>query len=188
MMWRSPIGILSKYINVYAVTMLDWYVVSLRWYRGLILGCLTRCQPPFLLAVCCCEAVYGLHSHLSSLPTQRRWHSLKLSEGDNCCEGAKIVRRIWTNTKYSWFQNFAVSWMLHAFFWAIPRRLNFICRRFGTLCLFHLHRQVGAYRWNRQIVPKRRRIKFRRRGITQKKAYNKHKIFVALAKLQVISF
>jgi len=24
----------------------------------------------------------------------------------------------------------------------IPRRLNFICRRFGTLCLFHLHRQV----------------------------------------------
>jgi len=24
------------------------------------------------------------------------------------------------------------------------RRLNFICRRFGTLCLFHLHRQVGV--------------------------------------------
>jgi len=29
--------------------------------------------------------------------------------------------------------------MLYAFFWVIPRRLNFICRRFGTLCLFHLH-------------------------------------------------
>jgi len=28
-------------------------------------------------------------------------------------------------------------------------------------------------RWNRQSVPKRRHIKFRRRGITQKKAYNK---------------
>jgi len=26
--------------------------------------------------------------------------------------------------------------------------------------------------WNRQSVPKRRHIKFRRRGITQKKAYN----------------
>jgi hypothetical protein len=25
-----------------------------------------------------------------------------------------------------------------------PRRLKFICRRFGTLCLFHLHRQVGV--------------------------------------------
>jgi len=31
----------------------------------------------------------------------------------------------------------------YVFFWVIPRRLNFICRRFGTLCLFHLHRQVG---------------------------------------------
>ena len=30
------------------------------------------------------------------------------------------------------------------FFWVIPRRLNFICRRFGTLCLFHLHRQVDV--------------------------------------------
>ena len=32
--------------------------------------------------------------------------------------------------------------MLHAFFWVITRRLEFICRRFGTLCLFHLHSQV----------------------------------------------
>ena len=29
--------------------------------------------------------------------------------------------------------------MLYAFFWVILRRLNFICQRFGTLCLFHLH-------------------------------------------------
>ena len=36
--------------------------------------------------------------------------------------------------------------MLYAFLWVIPRRLNFICRRFGKLCLFHLHRQVGV--WN----------------------------------------
>ena len=55
--------------------------------------------------------------------------------------------------------------ILYAFFWVIPRRLNFICRRFGTL--FHLHRPVGM-----KYVPKRRHIKFRRRGITQKKAYN----------------
>ena len=33
--------------------------------------------------------------------------------------------------------------MLYVFFWVISQRLNFICRRFGTLCLFHLHRQVG---------------------------------------------
>jgi hypothetical protein len=34
--------------------------------------------------------------------------------------------------------------MLYLFFWVIPRHLNFICRHFGTLCLFHLHRLVGA--------------------------------------------
>jgi len=29
--------------------------------------------------------------------------------------------------------------LLYAFFWVIPGRLNFVCRHFGTLCLFHLH-------------------------------------------------
>jgi hypothetical protein len=36
--------------------------------------------------------------------------------------------------------------ILYAFFWVTPRRLEFICRRFGTLSLFHLHRQVGVSR------------------------------------------
>ena len=42
-------------------------------------------------------------------------------------------------------------------FWVIPRRLNFICQRFGTLCLFHLHRRVGTYppMKTEQSVPKR---------------------------------
>ena len=29
--------------------------------------------------------------------------------------------------------------MLHSLFWVILRCLNFMCRRFGTLCPFHLH-------------------------------------------------
>jgi len=68
--------------------------------------------------------------------------------------------------------------LLYAFFWVIPRRLNFICRRFGTLCLFHLHRRIGVEFYTyppmkmEQSVPKRRHIKFTRRGITQTKAYN----------------
>jgi hypothetical protein len=33
--------------------------------------------------------------------------------------------------------------MLYVFFWVIPRHLNFICRRFRTLCLFHLPRWAG---------------------------------------------
>jgi hypothetical protein len=51
----------------------------------------------------------------------------------------------WTldSPNHSWFQTFAVFSMLYVFFWVIPRRLNFICRRFRTLCLFHLHRQEG---------------------------------------------
>jgi hypothetical protein len=32
--------------------------------------------------------------------------------------------------------------MLYVFFWVIPRRLNFISGRFGTLYLFHLHRLI----------------------------------------------
>jgi hypothetical protein len=44
----------------------------------------------------------------------------------------------------SWFQTFALCWTLYIFFLVISRRLNFICRRFGTLCVFHLHRQVGV--------------------------------------------
>ena len=61
-----------------------------------------------------------------------------------------------------------------AFLWVIPWRLNFICQRFGTLCLFHLHGLVGTYPPMKMehSVPKRWHIKFRRRGITQKKAYN----------------
>jgi hypothetical protein len=33
--------------------------------------------------------------------------------------------------------------MLYSFFREILWRLNFICRRFGTLCLFHLYKKVG---------------------------------------------
>jgi len=37
-----------------------------------------------------------------------------------------------------------ILYMLYAFFWVIPRHLNFICQHFGTLRLFHLHRRVGT--------------------------------------------
>ena len=56
--------------------------------------------------------------------------------------------------------------MLYAFLWVILRSSNFICWRLGTL--FHLHRPMKM----EHSVPKRRHRKFRRWGITQKKAYN----------------
>ena len=54
---------------------------------------------------------------------------------------------------------------MYVFFWVIPRRLNFICRRFGTLCLFHLHRQVGAELYN--YLP----MKMEQTGCSEKSAY-----------------
>jgi hypothetical protein len=74
------------------------------------------------------------------------------------CYWVNVFRRYlntWTVHLYYfvlWTTNAQLSHkLLYAFFWVIPRRLNFICRRFG--------------------FPKRRHIKFRRRGIIQKKAY-----------------
>jgi len=67
--------------------------------------------------------------------------------------------------------------MLYSYFWVIPRRLNFICRRFGTP--FHVHMwckeeyTCTTYEDGTESVPKRRHIKFRRRGITQKQEYKK---------------
>jgi len=52
--------------------------------------------------------------------------------------------------------------LLCSFFWVIPLRVNFMCRRFDTLCLFHLSR------WCKQ----EEHTKFRLRGITQEKEYN----------------
>jgi len=46
--------------------------------------------------------------------------------------------------RYSWFQTFALFWMFYAFFWAIPRLLNFICRRFGTLCSILYRKRFGS--------------------------------------------
>jgi hypothetical protein len=53
--------------------------------------------------------------------------------------------------------------LLYVFFWVIPRRLNFICT--------YLPMKME------QSVPKRRHIKFRRRGITQKKKHTTYRIW-----------
>jgi len=91
----------------------------------------------------------------------------------------QLIEMIWHKSQSSRTFRYNHFVTLCVFFWLIPRRLNFICRHFGTLCMFHLHRQVGVHsiatclwRWNRQSVPKRRHIKFRHRGITQKKTYD----------------
>ena len=69
-------------------------------------------------------------------------------------------------------QTSVVLWMLYSFFWLIPRHLNFICRRFGTVCsifMGRVNKLQDLWRWKRQSVPKRQHIKFRRRGIIPQK-------------------
>jgi hypothetical protein len=41
--------------------------------------------------------------------------------------------------------------LLYSFFWVIPRRLNLMCQRFGTLCLFHLHRSCEIFLFSRPM-------------------------------------
>jgi len=48
---------------------------------------------------------------------------------------------------HSWFQTFAVFRMLYFLFWANPRRLNFMCWRFRTLCSIFIG---GVSRKNKQ--------------------------------------
>jgi hypothetical protein len=74
----------------------------------------------------------------------------------NYCLGAYTVN---TTVSYIHFINVhymlqpilvTITWkikviMLYVFFWVIPWRLNFICRCFGTLRLFHLHRQIDVH-------------------------------------------
>jgi hypothetical protein len=89
------------------------------------------------------------------------------------------------------FQTFAIFWLLYSYFRVISRRLNFMCRRFGTPCSIFIggilkpsmkteqtvSLETSAYKIqtpgirNRQSVPKRRRIKFGLQGIIQKWEY-----------------
>jgi hypothetical protein len=76
--------------------------------------------------------------------------------------GDSVKMEDWEKYSYSWFQTFAVFWILYAFFWVIPLRLNFICFLLGNSpasefymptfrnTLFHLHRRIRLLKWNRQ--------------------------------------
>jgi hypothetical protein len=58
--------------------------------------------------------------------------------------------------------------VFHSFFGVISRRLNFMYRRFGTLCSIFIGYMDTTYEDGTDSVPQRRHIKFRHRGITQK--------------------
>jgi hypothetical protein len=93
-----------------------------------------------------CRLLENKHPKISALFN----HSLsRSSEVFLMCYGCSAHGQFYVSNPYStqylhfWFQTFAVFWMLYASFWVIPRHLNFIRQRLGTLCLFHLNRWVG---------------------------------------------
>jgi len=76
-------------------------------------------------------------------------------------------------SRYSWFQTFAVIWVLYVFFWVFPRRKIVVGRRFGALCPSskagcRVYSTSSLWRWNWHRVPKRRPNIIWRRGNTQK--------------------
>jgi len=73
------------------------------------------------------------------------------------------------NMYFSPFQTFAVLWMLYAFLLGNSLASEFYMQTFRNILSVPL---FLLWRWN--SVPKRRHIKFRSRGITQKKVYNKY--------------
>ena len=96
-------------------------------------------------------------------------------------------------TQYSWFQTFALIWILHIFFWVFPRRQIVVGRRFGTMYQFHLQRlgvhcTPSLWRWNWYRVPKRRPTTIWRRGNTQKKIYNIYNIYYIIYKIYNLIF
>ena len=74
---------------------------------------------------------------------------------------------------YGWFQTLVVLSMLHFIFWVIPRRLNYICRRFGTICSIFLGRVNKNYEDGTECFEMWAH-KFRSWGTTQKTEYILH--------------
>jgi len=75
---------------------------------------------------------------ISCRPTHESWFDVQLIEISTCQNYSCFTFRCeMVHCPFKDKRTFVVC------FWVIPRRLKFICGRFGTLCLFHLHRQVG---------------------------------------------
>ena len=53
---------------------------------------------------------------------------------------------------HSWTPSQNCSSLLYSFFWLFPRRLNFMCRRFGTLCSIFIGRVNKKYNWDEIAV------------------------------------
>ena len=134
-------------------------------------GPLTHWSPPFLGAAELFSSASCMWKMLDAQRKREKWYCRPCLWLFGSCPALGTHTTAWNTCCHNTAQLITT---LYAFFWVIPRRLEFICRRFGTLCLFHLHMSRHSTHIYlpvkmEQSVPKRQHINSRRRGITQKK-------------------
>jgi len=92
------------------------------------------------------KAIYSSITMGTTYPVTQHHTPQDLNPWQHPCQHFKLCKPMYYSYAYMIWQSviFQSSKKLYVFFWVIPRRLNFICRRFGTLCLFRLHGQVAT--------------------------------------------
>jgi hypothetical protein len=147
-------------VDRYSVSPDTWHLFKLPAFCSLIIIAGVVCVELFVdLCVKCFFTVGCWAVRFLSMTHGRKWLlKFKLKWGQNKFYkyllsiklGVTCVQMCYTKA-YRWKHSQTWSYsclkgrnlVLYAFFWVIPRRLKLICQRFGTLCLFHIHRRVG---------------------------------------------
>jgi hypothetical protein len=75
-------------------------------------------------------------ANLISPQSPKRWQY-------NYREDCTSIRIVTLQTHVQLYRSIVTMHLLYAFFWVILQSLNFIFRRFETICLLHLYRRVS---------------------------------------------
>ena len=135
------------------------------WWRQKAVGGLNQIPALLCPAVCSLTRCTSLANEKALFPSSSKHIHYTIYTGRfesyhflSEVNDALYVNRKKNTVTHSWFQTSAVLWVLYFLFWVFFRRLNFISRRFGTLCQLHLHRWCGhtTYEDVTDSVPKRR--------------------------------
>jgi len=144
-----------------------------RWHSSA--GTCLRDKERLYYCVCCCIHLVGLVNKINTEIWKYyfilRLFDISVCEIDQMCS-SQFVHTYWLRNPTFVISNFRRVLYVVCFLLGNSPTSEFYMPTFRNT-LFHLHRHVGTclWIWNRQSVPKRRHIKFRRRGITQKKTY-----------------
>ena len=130
-LYEMIVGVLTTYIIL--------YVFFWVFPRRLIVVCRrfgTLCQFHLHRLDMKCEVILRTSYPAYEDGTDGVFRNVGIEQSD----AGEIPKRI--HTRFKTRRKFEIKNLYYDFFWVVPRRLNYICRRFGTLYLFHLHRQV----------------------------------------------